>query len=244
MRSVDRRELDDIASIYDPTSPQKDFDYWYIQFDMDVLAKFLIGEKVVELGCGKGDATEKLALRCQNLIVVEAAEANITIVSNRLKEHSNVEFYHSLWQDFEYAAADISDVVFFMGLEYINHETALFVLKKMRSLLKPHGRLHVVVPNARSLHRRIAYYMNLIEDVYELSDRDKLLGHVRVYDKEMLLNELEECGFHILHWEGIFLKPFPNDMMKPLDKSIILGLYEIGRELPDYCAHIYTLCTK
>jgi ubiquinone/menaquinone biosynthesis C-methylase UbiE len=238
-------QLDESAAIYDPTSPQKDFDYWYIQFDMDVLGKFLLGEKVIELGCGRGDATEKLAQRCQKLIVVEAAKANITIVSNRLKEHSNVEFCHCLWQDFDYAAADISDIVFFMGLEYLDHKNALVVLRKMRSFLRPQGRLHVVVPNARSLHRRIAYCMNLIKDVHELSERDtKLLRHVRVYDKELLFNELKECGFDILHWEGIFLKPFPNDIMTSIDKSIIYGLYEIGRELPDYCAHIYALCTK
>jgi SAM-dependent methyltransferase len=236
--------LDEVAVIYDPTSPQKDFDYWLIQFDMEALNKFLIGEKVVELGCGKGVLTEKLAQRSQKLIVVEAAKANITFVSDRLKKYSNVEFYESLWQDFDYTADDISDIVLFMGLEYLDHETALFVLKKMRSILKPCGRVHVVVPNARSLHRRIAYCMNLTEDVHELSDRDRLYGHVRVYDKEMVLRELKESGFDILHWEGIFLKPFPNDMMIPLKKSIIRGRFEIGRELPDYCAHIYVLCTR
>jgi SAM-dependent methyltransferase len=237
-------QLDDIAARYDPTSPQKDFDYWYIQFDLDVLSNFLIGEKVIELGCGKGVLTEKLVQICQKLIIVEASEANITFVRERLKKYSNFKFYHSLWQDFDYVANDISDVVFFMGLEYLNHKDALSVLTKMKSLLRPHGRLHIVVPNARSLHRRIAYYMNLIEDVHELSDRDRLLGHARVYDKECLFDELKECGFSILHWEGIFLKPFPNDLMSPLDKGILHGLYQIGRELPDYCAHIYALGTK
>jgi len=241
---VTKMQLDEEAPPYGPTSPQKDFDYWYSQFDVDVLGRFLIGEKVIELGCGKGDITEKLAQRCQKLIVVEAAEANIAIVSNRLKERSNVEFYHSLWQDFDYAAADISDIVFFNGLQYLDHESALFVLKKLKPFLRPQGRLHVVVPNAKSLHRRIACCMNLIKDVHELSERDKLGGHARVYDKELLINELKECDFNVLHSEGIFLKPFPNDMLMPLNKSIIHGLYEIGRELPDYCAHIYALCTK
>jgi hypothetical protein len=86
--------------------------------------------------------------------------------------------------------------------------------------------------------------MNLLEDVHELSEGNQLLGHARVYDKEMLFDELKECGFDVLHWEGIFLKPLPNDMMTSLDRSVIYGLYQIGRELPDYCAHIYALCTK
>ena len=217
--------LDEIATIYDPTSQQKDFDYWYIQFDMEVLSKFLIGEKVIELGCGKGVLTERLAQTCQKLIIVEGAEANIAFVSNKLNRHSNLEFRQSLWQDFDYAGDDISDIVFFMGLEHLDHKNALSVLRQVKSFLKPDGRLHVVVPNARSLHRRIACCMNLIKDVHELSDRDRLLGHTRVYDKEMLLNELKECGFDILHWEGIFLKPFPNEIMISLNESVIRGLY-------------------
>lgn len=238
-------QLDEEAASYDPKSPEKDFEYWFTQFDIDVLGLFLIGEKVIELGCGKGNVTEKLAQRCQKLIVVEAAEANIAIVSNRLKERSNVEFYHSLWQDFDYAAADISDIVFFMGLQYLDRESALLVLRKIRPFLRPQGRLHVIIPNAKSLHRRIAYYMNLIKDIHELSARDtQLPGHVRVYDKEILFDELKECGFDILHWEGVLLKPLPNDLMTSLDKSVIYGLYEIGRELPDYCAQIYALCSK
>jgi ubiquinone/menaquinone biosynthesis C-methylase UbiE len=237
-------QLDEEAAPYDPTSPETDFDWWYAQFDIDVLERFLIGEKVIELGCGKGNVTEKLAQKCQKLIVVDAAEANIAITSNRLKERSNVEFCNSLWQDFDYAAADISDIVFFMGLQYLDHEETLLVLRKIRHFLTPQGRLHVVVPNAKSLHRRIAYCMNLIKDVHELSERNQLLGHARVYDKEMLFDELKECSFDVLHWEGIFLKPLPNDMMASLDKRVIYGLYEIGRELPDYCAHIYTLCKK
>jgi SAM-dependent methyltransferase len=169
-------QLDKEAATYDQKSPEKDLEYWFTQFDIDVLGLFLIGEKVIELGCGKGNVTEKLG-RCQKLVVVEAAEANIAIVSNRLKERSNVEFYHSLWQDFDYAAADISD--FFMGLQSLDHEEPLFVLRKTSHFLRPQGRLHVVAPNAESLHRRIAYYKillrtftNLVRDIRYLDARE------------------------------------------------------------------------
>ncbi|MGA7076679.1 MAG: hypothetical protein WBZ42_09095, partial [Halobacteriota archaeon] len=51
-------KLNNIARKYDPASPKKDFEYWYTQFDMNVLEQFLIGKKVIELGCYKGAATE------------------------------------------------------------------------------------------------------------------------------------------------------------------------------------------
>ena len=136
-------------------------------------------------------------------------------------------------------------MVFFQGREYLDKEMALKVLNKIRSWIEPSGRLHVVVPNAFSLHRKIAYYMGIINDVHELSERDKMYGQKKpVYDKETLFNELKECGFTVTHWEGIFLKPLPNVMMMNLDEKIIRGFYEISKELPDYCAHIFATCEQ
>lgn len=235
----DTKELDNIAESYDPTSPEKDFDYWLLQFDFETLSKYLIGEKVIELGCGRGILTEKLVKVCRELIIVEGSEINIKYVKEKLKKYSNIKFYHSLWENFKYSNKDISDVVFFSGLEHIDKDTTLRVLNKIKNWTTPYGRLHIVVPNAYSLHRRIAYYMGIIKDVHEFSERDKLLGHKRVYDRETLFDELRSCGYKILHWEGIFLKPFPNSMMINLNEKIIRGLYEVGKELPDYCAHIY-----
>jgi hypothetical protein len=37
--------LDEIAEKYDPTSPKKDFDYWLLTFDFEILTKFLNGKK-------------------------------------------------------------------------------------------------------------------------------------------------------------------------------------------------------
>ena len=238
--------LNDIAEKYDPTSPEKDFDYWLLTFDFEILSKFLKGKKVIELGCGRGLLTEKLASICETLMVSEGSDKNISFAKERTKNYSNVQFSNSFWQDFEYDGNDISDVVFFMGLEYLDKYMALKVLNKIKGWLEPNGRLHVVVPNALSLHRRIACYMGIINDVHELSDRDKLYGQRArgVYDRDILFNEFKECGFKVIHWEGIFLKPLPNQMMMNLDEKIVRGFNEVGKELPDYCAHIFATCTK
>jgi 2-polyprenyl-3-methyl-5-hydroxy-6-metoxy-1,4-benzoquinol methylase len=237
--------LDEIWETYDPTSPEKDFDYWLITFDFEILKKFLKGKKVIELGCSRGFLTQKLAGICEAVIVVEGSEKNINHAKDKTKNCSNVQFYHSLWQDFEYSGSDVSDVVFFQGLEYLDKEIGFRVLNKIRGWLEPNGRLHVVVPNALSLHRKIAYYMGIIKDVHELSERDKMFGQKKeVYDKETLFSELKECGFKVSRWEGIFLKPLPNVMMMNLNEKIIRGFYEISKELPDYCAHIFATCEQ
>jgi len=237
-------ELEEIARSYDPSSPEKDFDYWLINFDFEALSKFIIGEKVIELGCGKGVLTEKLAKVCKEVTAVEGSMENINYVQRKLKDYSNIYYCHSYWEEFEHKNSDISDVVFFMGLEHLNKEAASNVLSKIKNWLRSDGKLHITVPNAYSLHRRVAWYMNAIKDVHEFSERDKLFGHKRVYDKETLFKELKDCGYRILHWEGIFLKPLPNNGMMDLNEKIIRGFYEVGKELPDYCAHIYAVCEK
>jgi 2-polyprenyl-3-methyl-5-hydroxy-6-metoxy-1,4-benzoquinol methylase len=236
-------DLEEIARMYDPTAPERDFDYWLIGFDFEAVSNFIIGEKVIELGCARGVVTEKLAHVCKQLVVVEGSKRNIDCVSEKLGRFHNVKYVHSLWQDFDSGRADVSDVVFFSGLEHLDKETAISVLKKAQKWLRPGGRLHVVVPNAYSLHRRVAFYMGIIGDVHEFSERDRMLGHQRVYDKDTLLKELRDCDYKVLHWEGIFLKPLPNSMMN-FDERIIRGFHLAGRELPDYCAHILVVCEK
>ena len=99
----------------------------------------------------------KLASVYETVLVIEGSEKNLNYAKDRTKNYSNVEFYHSLWQDFEYSEKDVSDVIFFMDLEYLAKEVTFRVLNKIKSWLKHSGRLHVVVPNALSLYRRIAY---------------------------------------------------------------------------------------
>src|SRR5665647_2299209 len=129
--------LNEIAEKYDPTSPEKDFDFWLLTFDFEILTKFLKGKKVIELGCGRGFITQKLAGICETVIVVEGSEKNISFAKDRTKNYSNVQFCHSLWQDFEYNGKDASDVVFFMGLEYLSKEMAFIVLNRIRGCLEP-----------------------------------------------------------------------------------------------------------
>lgn len=55
----------DEAAPRDPASPQKRLKLLVCPVDANVLGWSLIGEKVIELGDGKGNVTETLAQRCQ-----------------------------------------------------------------------------------------------------------------------------------------------------------------------------------
>jgi 2-polyprenyl-3-methyl-5-hydroxy-6-metoxy-1,4-benzoquinol methylase len=125
-------------------------------------------------------------------------------------------------------------------LEHI--EDPVFVLKKLKNYLSENGRLLVGVPNANSLHRLAGVKMGLLTSVYELNERDKSLGHYRVYDESLLRKHLEESGFYIEHAGGIFLKFLSNKQIEEfLDEKILDAYYELSDLMPQFCALIYMI---
>ena len=84
--------------------------------------------------------------------------------------------------------------------------------------------LHIVVPNAYSLHRRLALAMGIISKVTDFSERDIVLGHRRVYIKNLLLSHLRKAGLRSISFEGILLKPLPNAQMDKWDQKIICAV--------------------
>jgi len=80
------------------------------------------------------------------------------------------------------------------------------VLGRLREHLEPEGRLHVVVPNARSLHRRIGMEMGLLAELTGISPVDRAAGHHRIYTEELLRAHLEGAGFRIAERQGLTLR--------------------------------------
>jgi hypothetical protein len=97
----------------------------------------------------------------------------------------------------------------------------------------------VVVPNKESLHRRLAKAMGLIEDLGELSPRDKLVGHKKVYSLKELEQDFIEAGYEVVTKKGFFIKLLPNSMMLDYSPELILGLNTCGSDLaPELLANI------
>jgi len=233
---MDKKYLDEIASFY----TEEDFDSVLLYYGLKIFEKQRRGDTFLELGCSLGISTTFLLSYALSLDVVEGSIKNIEKAKTRVGNNDKVRFYHSLWEDFNYPKNKYSDIIWFRGMEHISNPEV--VLKKIRSSLISGGRLHITVPNALSLHRRLGSLMGLLRDPWSLSERDKALGHFKVYDRFKLISLLKENGYQIIHWEGIILKPLPNSKMLELYKEnpkLIEALFEIGKELPDYCAEIY-----
>lgn len=236
--------LDSIAEEYTPADSSTDFDYQILLCDLETLIRNITGNDIVELGCSQGIMTEKLAKVCDHLTVVEGSINNINFVKDIIHD-DNVNFVHSLWQDYD-ILPKFSDIIFASGLEHISDSEGLTLLSVISKNINHNGHLHIIVPNMKSLHRRIAKNAGLINSFDEPSDLDKKLGHKTFYDIDKLQSIIKSAGFKIDKIEGIFLKPLPNKQMLDLNLTPeeIKGFYKTGQEFPDLAAHIYMKCIK
>ncbi|KPK72660.1 MAG: hypothetical protein AMJ84_03720 [Acidithiobacillales bacterium SM23_46] len=196
------------------------------------------GSAMLEMGCGKGVVTEILAERFPGLEVVEGAEANVRMVRNLLGDR--VVIHHELFERFE-PERQYDDIV--MGRMLGHVDDARFVLTKAASWLVPGGRIHIVVPNAGSVHRRIGVAMGMLETIWSQSHNDIAVGQRRVFDAGSLKVLIKLCGLRLTALRGTLLKPFSSAQMESYTQKLLDAFYEIGQQLsPEFTAEIYVCC--
>jgi 2-polyprenyl-3-methyl-5-hydroxy-6-metoxy-1,4-benzoquinol methylase len=229
-------ELEAISRVYDSS---KDFDYHLIRYNFRFIRERLHGPRILEMGCANGVMTEMLSSGFPEVDVVDGSENYLADVAARLKDRGNIRYHHSLFEDF-LPDRHYSSIVMARALEHLTDPVTM--LKKAATWLMPDGKIHIVVPNARSLHRRIGVAMGMIQSCTTLNERDLRVGHKRVYDFETIRLDVESAGMVVHELTGIFLKPLSNVQMETWQPDILDALYDVGKGLPDYCAEIYVAC--
>ncbi|NBV13195.1 MAG: class I SAM-dependent methyltransferase [Sphingobacteriia bacterium] len=184
------------------------------------------GSRVLEMGTGEGLFTRELLDRKINAEVVEG--------SSVLVEHLQKQFpqltVHSAWFENFVPSTPYDVVLAGHVLEHIINPVELLI--HMKSWLAPGGKIIVIVPNKKSLHRQLAVKMGLQPALDTLGMRDQQVGHVRVYGMDTLKADLSSAGFKVSSVTGFFLKVLPNSMMTGFSDSLLKALNEISADLP------------
>lgn len=204
---------------------------------------------VVEFGCGLDLLSDKAAEAAGPMprwVIVEPdpvfARAAATVAEDRARL---VVIERRAEEAVDEVLAACDGQVDLVVCSSLLHEVPddLALLGAARALLGDGGGLlHVNVPNAGSLHRRLAREMELIGDVHDLSARNRDLGQHRVYDIESLETVLTAAGFASRDRGGYFLKPFTNDQMQGIEflgPAMLDGLWRLGRALPELASEIF-----
>jgi SAM-dependent methyltransferase len=222
-------ELDDVARQYYLTDPLEDMRIEEMEGELglDRIAAAIAGcERVLEMGYGTGMTTR--ALRGKG-IAIEVVEGSPVLVETARREHPELVVHEAMFERFEPGPVYDAVLALFVA-EHVDDPVELF--RTAAAWLRPGGLLVVAVPNAGSLHRRLAVRMGLQERNDSFSGRDRLLGHQRVYELPRLRADVETAGLGVVEELGWFLKVLPFSMMLGYSDELIRGLHDVSPELP------------
>ena len=192
--------------------------------------------RVLDLGFGDGVNYEAIAQNC-NVTMIEGSK---TLCDRAIKisEEKNlgVQVVHSMFEDFE--SSEKYDVILASHvLEHVDDPVGL--LAGMQNFLTASGKIVGIVPNAESFHRRLGVAMGLQSALDDLSARDLMVGHQRVYSLASLNEDVQIAGMTIESHRGFFLKVLANSQMIHLEVGVLEGLLRLSDGLPtEDCANI------
>jgi len=203
--------------------------------------------RVLEAGCGADLLCEKAAAQGASFAkwtAVEPSAAFVAVAAAYAAKEPRFSVRQGFFEDEAGALGGEAkfDLVLVAGLLGELADPGA-VLRAACAACAPDGLVHVNVPNAFSLHRRLARAMGLIKDEHEMTGRNHLLKQHRVYDPASLRADVEAAGLAVVDAGGYFLKPFTHAQMeevaRTLGTEILPGLWQMGRELPDLASEIY-----
>lgn len=230
-----RRDLDHIASEYDSMT---DFDRWCIEHEAKRFVEDYDGGAVLELGCAGGGMTRPIAEVAERLVVVDGSEVYLAPLREELA--GRAQLVHARFEEFD-TRERFRHIVAARILEHLDDPVPF--LRRLRGWLEPEGRIHVIVPNARSFHRLLGFEMGLIGDIHELGERDHRVGHVRVYDADLLEEHLVAGGLRVTHRETIMVKVLSNAQMESWPPDVVRALFRMTKYFPDNGNELYFKCT-
>lgn len=138
-----------------------------------------VGNRILDLGAGIGTYTD-LLINKQIIVAIDKEPKCIEYLQDRFSEHGNVFIIQSDMADKSLLALNylnLDTVLCFNVLEHVEDDNQL--LRRLNDILKPEGRLLLIVPAYQALYGSI----------------DETVGHYRRYNKKELVKKVTEAGF-------------------------------------------------
>lgn len=235
-----RKQLDMIRDEYLDPSPDRRVDQTILELVSDFVVCRLTGERILELGVGDQVWTPKLMNAFADVTTVDGSAELLAAMQEKLAGEPAGRRWTPVLSLFEeYQPEQRFDTVLATYvLEHVDSPSLILELAR-RQWLREGGKLAVVVPNALSLHRRLAVKMGLASHPGELGDTDRRVQHKHCFTCYEMERLVVHAGFRILEKKGMFTKALPNSMLVQCSDEQLRGLFELGLELPvEYSAAI------
>jgi hypothetical protein len=201
--------------------------------------------KTLEIGAFEGLMTRQILERFSNLSVLEGSP----LLAEGIRNHfaGEVLVTSSKLEDAVFEPT-FRNIFLVHTLEHLDNPVSS--LSRIGSWLAPDGVLVVAVPNANALSRQIATHMGLMENVLSVTNGERLQGHQRTYNLELLMEDVIDAGLCVIDSGGVIVKPLSNSQFDlALSTGLISDKYVRACEAmsltyPDLCATIYVCVAR
>ena len=176
--------------------------------------------RVLSLGIGHRAVARPIvdllrAAVLERYVIVDAAPALLQAFADEMQPPPpGLQLIEAFFETMPLSLAPFDAIEAGFVLEHVDDPALL--LRRLRHFIAPAGRLHIAVPNARSLHRLLGHEAGLLPDLYALSDADRSLGHRRYFDVPRLSTLVADCGWRTEDSAGLMLKPFTTGQLDKL----------------------------
>jgi 2-polyprenyl-3-methyl-5-hydroxy-6-metoxy-1,4-benzoquinol methylase len=183
-------------------------------------------QRILELGYGDGIINKGIRGNGSRIKVVEGSPR---VIERAKQDFPIIDIDECLFEN--YLPDEKYDCVLAMHvLEHVDDPIAL--LARMQNWVTPDGDVILIAPNKCSLHRQLAVEMGLQAELDDLSARDLVVGHQRVYSHSTLRSDVEAAGAIVVEETGFFLKSLPNSMMLEYSQNLLRAMNSVSTKLP------------
>ena len=212
--------------------------YYLLDYRMKLVLPRIAGPSVLELGCAEGGMTRQLVHLFDEVVSLDGSPSLIEKAKKEIPS-DKLTLVCSMIEDFD-PGKTFPSILLACILEHV--DDSVQILSLAREWLAPGGTLHITVPNAHALNRRVGKAMGMMDELDQLHDRDVRQGHQRVYTRETLEADVRAAGLVPTHWSGNFLKPLSDAQMKDWSPEVMEAFSKVGEDIPEWCAEIYLEC--
>jgi 2-polyprenyl-3-methyl-5-hydroxy-6-metoxy-1,4-benzoquinol methylase len=202
------------------------------EYSLKILKRHLTGRKILEVGPADGHITRGLAADF-DLTLVEPSET----LCHKLREtFPESQVICTLVEDF--VPAERYDAILMCHvLDHVRDPEK--VVRLASSWLAPGGKMIAIAPNSDSLHRQAAVLMGLLPAANAFSERDRIQGKRKIFNRDEFRRLFEGAGLKIDFFGGYWLKPLSNTQIeKQWTPEMIEAFFALGERYPEIAAEM------
>ena len=201
-------------------------------YSLGIIKRHLVGKKILEVGPADGYMTRAL-VEDFDLTLVDPSE---TLCQKLRRSFPRVKVVTTLVEDFV-PSERFDSILLSHVLDHLRDPDQVVGLAQ--GWLSPGGKIIAIVSNSESLHRQAAVQMGLLPAANAFSERDRVQGKRRIFNREEFRRLFSSTELQIEFFGGYWLKPISNRQIEQQwTPEMLDAFFALGERYPEIAAEM------